>query len=483
MSRESDVRQETVQLGQEMTTGRNNLEFSLERRSEKPAERLRSPADGDVFYSEQERWALTVLYECRNALYRLFPFLDAAFAGLSFRPQSASVFEKKIFSRMHCSKAKIAADGSCLYFVPESILEVYVSSPAALRRGILHMLLHCLYLHILPPAGCMSVLWDLACDLAVEMLIEREGLIELSVSHLSLTWKEEWTEKGIPGNGLSAWQNYLWLSKQSENINKQLSEDTAFDCHDLWYQKRSSSQEISLRDIWPRIFQYAGANQTGAIHGGGLLKSKIEEKVGEIPCSSSDYRQFLRRFAVPYEELELDTESFDYIYYTYGMEHYRNLPLLEPLEYTEGHKLQELVIAIDTSGSCSVDLVRRFLSETYAILSDTENFFRRMNVYVIQCDCVIQSVAHLSSREEWDQYCRMITISGRSDTDFTPVFSCVEKLRKEKKLQNLKALLYFTDGDGIYPDHAPDYETDFLFVKETPWMQRVPSWAGKLLIS
>ena len=34
-------------------------------------------------------------------------------------------------------------------------------------------------------------------------------------------------------------------------------------------------------------------------------------------------------------------------------------------------------------------------------------------------------------------------------------------------MRNLKALIYFTDGDGIYPRQKPDYETAFVFVKKT----------------
>ena len=64
------------------------------------------------------------------------------------------------------------------------------------------------------------------------------------------------------------------------------------------------------------------------------------------------YYKFLRQFTVEREELQLDMETFDYIPYLYGLSHYKNLPLLEPLEYTEAKKLEELVIAIDTSASC-----------------------------------------------------------------------------------------------------------------------------------
>ena len=96
-------------------------------------------------------------------------------------------------------------------------------------------------------------------------------------------------------------------------------------------------------------------------------------------------------------------ESFDPVQYQFGMEHYGNIPLIEPLEYREVHRLSELVIAIDTSGSCDVETVTQFLQETYAILSDQENFFRKMKVYLIQCDCCIEQVQVIHSREEWEK--------------------------------------------------------------------------------
>lgn len=174
-------------------------------------------------------------------------------------------------------------------------------------------------------------------------------------------------------------------------------------------------------------------------------------------------------------------ESFDYIYYSYGMKHYKNMPLIEHLEYKEGHKLEELVIAIDTSGSCSAEMVRRFLQESYGILGEKENFFRHMKVYFIQCDCVIQDVVCVHSEEEWKQYCKKLEIQGRAGTDFRPVFRYVEKLRRERELKDLKGLIYFTDGDGIYPREAPEYETAFVFVKKTEGMKFVPKWARCLV--
>ena len=55
------------------------------------------------------------------------------------------------------------------------------------------------------------------------------------------------------------------------------------------------------------------------------------------------------------------------------------MPLIEALEYKEVRKIEELAIVIDTSESCSGEYVRRFLEETFAILTNKDNFFRKMN--------------------------------------------------------------------------------------------------------
>ena len=39
-----------------------------------------------------------------------------------------------------------------------------------------------------------------------------------------------------------------------------------------------------------------------------------------------DYRKFLEKFAILKEEMQVDQDSFDYIFYNYGMEMYGNMP-------------------------------------------------------------------------------------------------------------------------------------------------------------
>ena len=53
---------------------------------------------------------------------------------------------------------------------------------------------------------------------------------------------------------------------------------------------------------------------------------------------------------------------------------------------------------------------------------------------------------------------------------------------EKKEIRKLKGLLYFTDGDGIYPNRKPAYETAFVFPWKRPEKQQAPGWAWKLYL-
>ena len=195
-----------------------------------------------------------------------------------------------------------------------------------------------------------------------------------------------------------------------------------------------------------------------------------------------DYRAFLRKFAVLREEMQIDTDSFDYGFYSYGLRLYGNMPLIEPQEFKEVQKIQDFVIAIDTSMSCSGDLVKAFLSETYGVLLETESFFKKVNIHVIQCDEKVQSDVKITCREELEDYMANMEIRGGGGTDFRPVFAYVEQLREAGAFDRLKGLLYFTDGYGIFPARKPDYDVAFLFMEEDYSDRAVPPWAIRLVL-
>ena len=195
----------------------------------------------------------------------------------------------------------------------------------------------------------------------------------------------------------------------------------------------------------------------------------------------TDFRDFLRRLSVDREEMEVDLDSFDYGYYYYGLEQYGNMPLIEENEYREGRKLQELVIAIDTSHSTKGEMVNGFLEETAGILKQKDAFFQKVKVHILECDDELRKDICLENVEDLEQYSKNFAVKGGYGTDFRPVFRYVSDLQKRGELKNLKGLMYFTDGKGRYPKEAPPYVTAFVFPKgEDIDDDNVPFWAMKL---
>ncbi len=195
-----------------------------------------------------------------------------------------------------------------------------------------------------------------------------------------------------------------------------------------------------------------------------------------------DYRAFLKKFCVLKEEMQVDLDSFDYIFYHYGMELYGNMPLIEHQETREIHKIEDFVIAIDTSMSCKASLVQKFLEETYGILSQSESFYRRFCIHLIQCDERVQSDVVIESQQQLAAYMEDFQVKGMGGTDFRPVFQYVEKLLAEKAFHKLRGLIYFTDGYGRYPLKKPPYDTAFVFFREDYQDVDVPPWAIKLIL-
>ena len=214
----------------------------------------------------------------------------------------------------------------------------------------------------------------------------------------------------------------------------------------------------------------------------GLQAGGMQQLLQELNREKYDYEAFLKKFAVMGEVMKINDDEFDYIFYTYGLKRFGNMPLIEPLEYKEVRRVREFVIAIDTSGSTGGDLVNRFLTKTYNILMSTESFFSRVNIHIIQCDAQVQEVVKITKREEFEDYLRHMTIRGLGGTDFRPVFNYVDQLVRAREFQRLKGLIYFTDGYGTFPARKPDYTTAFVFVQDAFNNLEVPPWAIKLIL-
>lgn len=371
-------------------------------------------------------------------------------------------------------------DGETFFYEPKLFLNLYMEKGAqGINRFFLHTLFHLLYRQVRENTES-SPFWHLACDMVTEYTIDALEQEELT-GKMSKAAQEFCSQIWENGEGLSAEAVEERLERKKFSPSELEFWQKCFeqDNHTLWKEIKEEQTEKLLD--WAFSLKASGEDGSGNGFGKRGTQRGYKQEWYELQEERKrNYNKFLRRFTVEREELQLDMEAFDYIPYLYGLSHYGNLPFLEPLEYTEAKKLEELVIAIDTSASCKKPTVQRFLQETYAVLGQQENFFKKLRVHIIQCDCYVQEDVKVTCEKEWKEYLRHIKIQGGGGTDFRPVFRYVNEMLADGRLKNLKALLYFTDGDGIYPREKPDYEAVFLLTKEPPKEANVPSWATLL---
>ncbi len=414
-----------------------------------------------------------ILTLSRNELYVSMRFLDIALSKLRFE--------------MNLSTRSIGTDGQSILFNPRYLMDTYALDRVFVNRCYMHMLIHNLFGHDFSGQGKNKDCWNLACDIAAESLIDS---MTAPAVHVTPSDYREYVYGRLKNemSVLSAQGIYHYLQEHfiSEREFDRMRRAFLVDDHKFWEhedEQRPQEQRKQNAGDWKQISEKMQTNmQTfsrdfGDTAGDLLMQLSLEHR------PRPDYRKFLQQFAAWGEEIVPDDDSFDYIFYTYGLEHYKNMPLIEALEYKDVKKIDEFVIAIDTSESCPPETVRLFLEETFGMLSDRESFFKKINVHIVQCDAGIASDTVITDRDEFLQFMEDFDVSGFGGTDFRPVFDYTARLIEEGQFKHLKGLIYFTDGYGTFPAQRPPFETAFIFMDKAYCDRLVPPWAIRLVMT
>lgn len=410
-----------------------------------------------------------ILINARNELYLRMRFMDVALSSFAYIPDM----------EVH----GMGTDGFVMYYQPKVLGGLYRTDRIMVNRLYLHTVLHCIFRHLIRQNGREKWLWDLSCDIAAESMID-------SMHHRAVRRAQSWTRQDTyrrlkeEMKVMTAEKIYGALSRWnlSEKKMQQMIGEFCVDDHGHWPEDDDRNKKNEIENKWKNQSEQMETDmdtfsKEESSNSGDLLKQiKVENK------ERFDYRQFLRKFSVLREEMTVDEDSFDYGFYSYGLRLYGNMPLIEPQEWKEVQKIEDFAIVIDTSMSCSGDLVKKFLEETYSVLGESNSFFRKVNIHIIQCDEAVKEDRIITSEEELKEYMDNLTLKGEGGTDFRPAFEYVTELIRKKAFSNLKGLIYFTDGQGIYPVKKPPYETAFVFMKEDYEDVNVPVWAMKLIL-
>lgn len=411
-----------------------------------------------------------ILTVSRNELYLKMRFLDVALSSLAFV--------------MDVGADGLGTDGLFLYYHPQYLGGIYREDRIRVNRLYLHLVLHGIFHHITRRKGRKERLYSLACDIAAESIID--GMqYRCILAGRSLLRRETYGRLHKELKVLSADKVYrvLYGLGLSEEETLRLEAEFRIDDHSYWPKEEEKKKQEEIENRWQDVSEQM---ETEMETFSEEMSSGAGDFIGQLRVENRerfDYRQFLRKFSVLREETAVDEDSFDYVFYTYGLSLYGNLPLVEPLEWKETQKVEEFAVVIDTSMSCSGELVKKFLEETYDVLSENNSFFCKVNIHVIQCDDRVQTDRKITSGEELREYMENLELRGEGGTDFRPAFLYVEELMRRHVFGQLKGLIYFTDGKGIYPGKMPPFETAFVFLEEDYEDMDVPPWAMKLVLS
>lgn len=415
--------------------------------------------------SEEERLSGKILTFIRHELYMELRYMEPALSVLTYRKMEGLL--------------TFATDGVYLYYAPEPLFRIFRKNAFFLDRAYLHAVFHCIFRHLWLAGRRDRRLWNISCDIAVEMVIDS---MDKTCTKRILSWLRIHTYDALKQEkkGISVAVIYRFLKEKPEEEICGLEKEFYTDDHRFWPIEKEADTPVCIQTMqnWDKTARQVTLEQSRR----GDEREEGEEffrAQTQAAKNRRNYSDFLKKFTVLWEEPHLDLDEFEMGYYAYGLRLYGNLPLLEPVETREITKIREFVIVIDTSYSTSGELVKGFLKETCSILSQKNRFFEACSIWILQCDNQVQKATHVCSTGEFERLIGELQILGGGGTDFRPAFSYVEMLRNQGEMKCPGGLLYFTDGKGIYPGKKPDYKTAFLFLEDYE-ETAVPPWAMRL---
>lgn len=411
-----------------------------------------------------------ILQNSRNELYLNMRYLDLSLSSLGFEMDPAC--------------RGLGTDGFVIYYHGEYLCDLYRRGRVLVNRAYLHMVLHCLFCHMDTMGRREGRMWNLACDIAAESVIDGLYLkcIHIQTPPFRMDWYGRLRQRLQVLNAEGVYKA-LEEMKLTERQLERLEAEFLVDDHQYWQLPPDAPKTGVVRqNQWSNNREKLQTEMETMGNQQDEDTKSLLEQVQVENRSRYDYRRFLQKFSVLREEMQVDEDSFDYVFYTYGLSLYGNMPLVEPLESKEVSRIEDFVLVIDTSMSCSGELVRRFLEETYSVLCQSDSYFKKTNIHIIQCDDQVQQDRRITCRQEMEEYMQEFSIIGQGGTDFRPAFEYVNQMLGRGEFHRLKGLLYFTDGEGIYPVKRPVYDTAFVFVKEQYTDISVPAWAMKVIL-
>jgi len=367
---------------------------------------------------------------------------------------------------MHATKPErcktIGTDVRALYYNPEYIGRLTLEQT---QFVLAHEALHCALSHFARRQHRVRHRWDIACDLAINPLLIKDGLkpppgvllrsgfegmmaeeiypyIEDDMedqTHDDHFYSEERESRGSSG-GEPLDQDGSGAGGEGGSAGESSRQDGA-------PRPLSDTEREQLAVQWRQ--RLAGAAQQAMQ--AGKLGATMARLVEHLLQPQLPWRMLLARYmtAVARDDYSYQRPS--------RREGEAILPTLKSSQV-------DVIVALDTSGSVTDTEMQEFVSEINAIKGQM-----RARLTLHACDAELCRNGPWVF-EPWEEFSMPENIYGRGGTSFRPVFEWLDRERCRPDL-----LVYFTDADGEFPKAEPDFPVIWL-VKgrgKVPWGQRI----------
>ena len=321
-----------------------------------------------------------------------------------------------------------------------------------------HEALHCALSHFHRRGHRIQHRWDLACDYAINPLLIKDGLKPTpDAMHLheyeGMTAEEIYPCLKDNDNDNERDLENKNTSNQTDNNNQQSQHDK-----DSSANKKESETDNDQNDVdqggiaskpmgmtpqeqdelslqWEQ--RLAGAAQQALQS--GKLEGEMARMIDHLLQAKLPWRMLLARYMSA-------TAREDYSYMRPSSR--RGDPAIYPSMRSNE---TNIVVAIDTSGSISLEEIQEFITEIDAIKSQV-----RATVTLLTCDSRLNNNCPWVF-EAWETFQFNIEIQGGGGTNFKPVFEWVSDQDRSPDL-----IVYFTDAEGLFPKIEPHIPVTWL---------------------
>ena len=355
-----------------------------------------------------------------------------------------------LFAQIEKSKnlPTAATDGRKIFFNEDFLNSLSSKEQNAL---MLHEVLHMALLHVTRRQSRDPHIWNIAADIVVNDLIERNTSFPLPKGAITDNRFQDKSVEYIYEALLKSKKKYKLVITdilESSNLNNDESKKDSDDVMEPLSQEETDEIESFWKDKM-EILKNSSEHQLS--NGKGSLPAGIEQEISTILEPEVDWRHALWKYV---GKTPADFDDLDRRFIYKGL--YLESLLTEAVEVS---------VCIDTSGSVSDELLKQFAGELKGILRSYPN---------VKCSLFFADT-NLAGPYEIDRIEQMPKAVGRGGTSFVPFFDYLKKHGEENNLLgNNKLSIYFTDGYGDFPSQEPNNPTMWLVCKDGLETQSFP---------